>query len=229
MNPIETRLRAVNQQLQQAAQACGRSVEEITLLAVSKNHSSEEIRQALQAGCRHFGESYLQEALNKIEQLRGQNIIWHFIGPIQSNKTQAIARHFHWVHSVDRVKIAQRRNDQRPQELPPLNVCLQVNISGESSKSGVSLSRLGDLARQVAGLPRLKLRGLMTIARKGDTAEQNRAGFAQLRQALQQLNSSGLSLDTLSMGMTADMGEAIAEGATIVRVGTGIFGPRHYS
>jgi hypothetical protein len=173
-----------------------------------------------------FGENYLQEALTKIEELADLDLCWHFIGPIQANKTRPIAEHFHWVHSVDRLKIARRLSDQRPPKLPDLQICLQVNISGEGSKSGVSLEQLPALARAVMTLPRLQLRGLMAIpAANADTGAQHNA-FATLRKALADLKREMPQLDTLSMGMSADLEAAIAEGATIIRVGTDIFGPR---
>ncbi|WP_455210817.1 YggS family pyridoxal phosphate-dependent enzyme [Kaarinaea lacus] len=228
MNSIASRVQQVRSQIREAALAGGRHADDIILLAVSKNHDIAQIEQAFAAGCRHFGESYVQEALVKIEQLAGLDIVWHFIGPIQSNKTQAIAGHFQWVHSVERVKIAQRLNEQRPQGWPPLNVCIQVNLSGEASKSGILAEQAPELAAQIQHFGNLRLRGLMTIARREAGEEELRHTFAQLRTMLQELNSSGMSLDTLSMGMSGDLRTAIEEGATIVRVGTGIFGPRHY-
>lgn len=179
---------------------------------------------AYRLGQRDFGESYLQEALAKQARLTDFDIVWHFIGPIQSNKTRAIASHFSWVHSVDRLKIAQRLSDQRPPQLPPLNVCIEVNVSGEASKSGTALAGLPDLAAAVARLPRLKLRGLMAIPAPTDEFEQQRAAFRALRQALEALPSEGL--DTLSMGMSDDLEAAVYEGSTMVRVGSAIFGPR---
>ena len=229
MNSIANRVAQVREEIREAALASGRDPQEITLLAVSKNHSVADIELAYAAGCRHFGESYLQEALPKVEQLAGWDLVWHFIGPIQSNKTQAIAKHFQWVHSVERDKIAQRLNEQLPQELPPLNVCIQVNISGEASKSGIAPQQVTALAGEIRRCERLRLRGLMTIARQTTDEREVRHTFAALRELLQQLNSLGMSLDTLSMGMSGDLRAAIAEGATIVRVGTGIFGPRNYN
>jgi len=229
MHSIANRVEQVSEEIREAALASGRDPQEITLLAVSKNHSEADIEQAHAAGCRHFGESYLQEALPKVEQLAGRDLVWHFIGPIQSNKTQAIAKHFQWVHSVERDKIAQRLNEQRPRELPPLNVCIQVNISGEASKSGIAPQQVTALAGEIHRCERLRLRGLMTIARQTADEREVRQTFGALRELLQQLNSLGMSLDTLSMGMSGDLRAAIAEGATIVRVGTGIFGPRNYN
>ena len=203
-----------------------RNQKDIKLLAVSKTKSAGQIRQAYDAGQRDFGESYLQEALDKINSLNDLDICWHFIGGIQSNKTRDIASHFHWVHSVDRYKIALRLSEQRPPELPELNICLQVNISNEDSKSGMTINELTETAAKINLLPNLKLRGLMAIPARADTLEQQRAVFRQMRQAMLDLNQQGMQLDTLSMGMTDDMEAAIAEGATIVRIGTAIFGER---
>jgi len=204
----------------------GRPPGSVQLLPVSKTRPAADIAQLARAGYHAFGESYLQEALGKQEELAALGLEWHFIGPIQSNKTQAIAQHFQWVHSVGREKIARRLSAQRPQELPPLNICLQVNISGEASKSGCALGELPVLAACVAGLPGLQLRGLMAIpARERDFGHQ-RAAFRRLREARDALNADGLALDTLSMGMSSDLEAAVAEGATIVRVGSDIFGPR---
>ena len=196
------------------------------MLAVSKTRDAEEVRAAAALGLRDFGENYVQEGLAKIESLTGLNLCWHFIGPIQSNKTRAIAEHFDWVHSVDRLKIAQRLSAQRPAQLPDLQVCLQVNISGEDSKSGVDPTELTALATAVAQLPRLQLRGLMAIPAPSDTLARQREPFARLRNALVELQATLPMLDTLSMGMSGDLEAAIAEGATIVRVGTDLFGPR---
>lgn len=198
----------------------------VRVLAVSKTRPAEDVRRAAVLGLREFGENYLQEALDKIEALADLNLCWHFIGPIQSNKTRQIASHFHWVHSVDRIKVARRLSEQRPKGLPALQVCLQVNISGEGSKSGVSLEDLPALAREVAELPRLRLRGLMAIPAAATDEAQQRLPFAALRRALAELQAWDPALDTLSMGMSGDLEAAIAEGATIVRVGTDIFGPR---
>jgi len=211
-----------------SALAAGRRAEEVELLAVSKTFAAEAIREACLAGQRRFAESYVQEALAKIAALDGLPIEWHYIGPIQSNKTRPIAEHFAWVHSIDRLKIAERLSSQRPAQLPPLQACIEVNISGERSKSGVAPDDVGALAHAVAALPNLSLRGLMTVpAPTGDAAEQ-RAAFARLRELRDRLNRQGLQLDTLSMGMSHDFTAAIAEGATIVRVGTAIFGARDY-
>ena len=186
------------------------------------------MRVAYEAGQSAFGESYVQEALDKIAALRDLPLEWHFIGPIQSNKTRAIAENFSWVHSVDRLKIAERLSAQRPQNLPPLNVCIQVNVSGEDSKSGVSPSEVLELAQAVAQLPRLKLRGLMAIPAPTEGTEAQRIPFAQLRELMRQLNAQGLELDALSMGMSHDFEAAMLEGATIMRIGTAIFGERIY-
>lgn len=198
------------------------------LLAVSKTFPAVTVREAVAAGQHRFGENYVQEALDKMAELadlRGQ-IEWHMIGPIQSNKTRPVAEHFDWVHTVDRLKIAQRLSDQRPAHLPPLQVCIQVNTSGEDSKSGASPDEALDLARAVAALPRLRLRGVMALpAPTADPVEQNRQ-LAQVRVAYERLRSQGLPLDTLSMGMSADLEAAVAQGSTMVRVGTALFGQR---
>lgn len=222
MNPLEQRLQQVRRRLRAAAQAAGRPDDAIQLLAVSKTQPAAALAAAYRYGQRHFGENYLQEALEKQARLGHCDITWHFIGPIQSNKTRPIAEHFHWVHSVDRLKIAQRLSEQRPDALPPLNVCLQINISGEDSKSGVVPSALAELAAAVAELPRLRLRGLMCIPAPCDDPQQQRRPFAALRE----LKESLPALDTLSMGMTDDLEAAVAEGATILRIGTAIFGSR---
>lgn len=199
---------------------------EVTLLAVSKAQSAEKLREAYEAGQTKFGENYLQEALNKQTELADLNIEWHFIGPIQSNKTQPIAQHFSWVHGVDRIKIAQRLNDARPADLPPLQICLQVNISGEASKSGVAPNALLELVKAVSALPKLTLRGLMTIPEPTNDEALQHQQFKQMRELLQNLNKEGYALDTLSMGMSNDYQIAIEEGATMVRVGSAIFGER---
>ena len=196
------------------------------LLAVSKTRPPGDIQAAFEAGLRDFGESYLREAVAKIDYLSDLPLTWHFIGPIQSNKTRPIAEHFQWVHSVDREKIARRLNDQRPAELPPLQVCLQVNISGEKSKSGCSPAQLPELARIVDALPMLSLRGLMAIPAATKDEARQREAFARLRMIFEELQADFPEMDTLSMGMSADLEAAIAEGSTLVRVGTAIFGPR---
>ena len=198
----------------------------VRILAVSKTRPAADIRAAFGFGLTEFGESYLQEALEKMADLADLPLVWHFIGPIQSNKTRLIAERFDWVHSVDRLKIARRLSEQRPPDLSPLQVCLQVNISGEQTKSGVSPEELPDLLQQVCSLPRLQVRGLMAIPAATDDAQQQRASFARLRQFLERLQQAQPGLDTLSMGMSGDLEAAIVEGATLVRVGTAIFGPR---
>lgn len=228
MTVIASNLQAVHQSIARAVRKAQRRVEDVTLLAVSKTFPASTVREAYAAGQRVFGENYVQEALDKIEALCDLPLEWHFIGPIQSNKTRTIAENFAWVHSIDRLKIAERLSAQRPQDMPPLNVCLQVNVSNEDSKSGVAPGMLQELAQLVSGLPRLKLRGLMTIPAPAEGLAMQRRPFAQLRELLQQLNSQGMMLDTLSMGMSQDLEAAILEGATIVRVGSAIFGQRNY-
>ena len=225
MSTIHNNIAKVVTRIREAAQASKREADEIGLLAVSKTHPAEAIRQAHQAGLHDFGENYLQEALGKQAELTDLALTWHFIGPIQSNKTRAIAENFAWVHSVDRLKIAQRLSEQRPAHLPPLNLCLQVNVSAEASKSGCNEADLYELAHAVAKLPNLRLRGLMTIPEPTDDAAEQRLAFARLRQLQESLN---LPLDTLSMGMSHDLESAIAEGATWVRIGTALFGARDY-
>jgi len=220
------RLQTVLERIEAACRRFGRAPESVILLAVSKTRYSDELRSMAAEGIRRFGENYLQEALEKIEALDDLNLEWHFIGPIQSNKTKPLALHFDWVHSVDRLKIARRLSEQRPAGLAPLDICLQVNVSGEQSKAGANLDDLPGLASEVAALPRIRLRGLMAIPAPADTFEQQREPFRQLRLAMERLNREGYQLDTLSMGMSGDLEAAIAEGATIVRVGTALFGPR---
>jgi pyridoxal phosphate enzyme (YggS family) len=222
----ENRLQSVMQRIDAACREHNRDPDSVILLAVSKTRNSDELRQMALQGIRRFGENYLQEALKKIAALADLDLEWHFIGPIQSNKTRPLAEQFDWVHSVDRTKIARRLSEQRPSNLPPLNICLQVNISSEQSKSGVSLEELPGIAREVAALPHIHLRGLMAIPAPAGDVEQQRQPFRALRQALEQLNREGLQLDTLSMGMSGDLEAAIAEGATMVRIGTALFGPR---
>ena len=200
--------------------------DEVKLLAVSKSQPADKLREVYEAGQRAFGENYVQEAIHKQAQLNECAIEWHFIGPIQSNKTQLIAQHFSWVQSVDRLKIAARLNDARPPSLPPLNVCIQINSSGEVSKSGVAPAQLAPLARAVATLPRLRLRGLMALPAPTTDVNTQRGSFRGVREQFDALCLAGLALDTLSMGMSEDLEAAIAEGATIVRVGTAIFGLR---
>jgi hypothetical protein len=228
MTTIASNLQAVRAAMGASALAAGRRAEEVELLAVSKTFAAEAIREACLAGQRRFAESYVQEALAKIAALDGLPIEWHYIGPIQSNKTRPIAEHFAWVHSIDRLKIAERLSSQRPAQLPPLQACIEVNISGERSKSGVAPDDVGALAHAVAALPNLSLRGLMTVPAPTEDAAEQRAAFTRLRELRDRLNRQGLQLDTLSMGMSHDFTAAIAEGATIVRVGTAIFGARDY-
>jgi hypothetical protein len=226
MTTIASNLQAVRDAIAAAASAAGRRAEDVVLLAVSKTFAPEAIREAYQCGQRSFAESYVQEALGKIAALQDLKIEWHYIGPIQSNKTRAIAEHFAWVHSVDRLKTAERLSAQRPAHLPPLQVCLQVNISGEESKSGAAPDEAGALAQAIAALPNLALRGLMAVPAPDEDAAAQRLPFAQLRELRDSLNRQGLQLDTLSMGMSYDFAAAIAEGATMVRIGTAIFGGR---
>ncbi len=226
MTPIAHHLDEVRRRIAGAEARFGRARGAVQLVAVSKTVPVDAIRAAVRAGQARFGESYVQEALTKIRQLTDLALEWHFIGPIQSNKTREIAEHFDWVHGVDRLKIAQRLNDQRPVERAPLNVCIQVNISGEASKSGVAVAELESLAREVAALPRLKLRGVMGIPAPETDFERQRAACARLRAAAERLCGGGLDIDTLSMGMSGDLEAAIAEGATLVRIGTAIFGAR---
>jgi len=231
MSLIPQNLQAITSTIVAAAQDVGRAPQSVQLLAVSKTFGPDAVLEAVQAGQRAFGENYLQEALDKIAALKAAGapaLEWHFIGPIQSNKTRPIAEHFDWVHTVEREKIAQRLSEQRPAGMAPLQICLQVNISGEASKSGVAPAELAQLAHKVAALPNLTLRGLMAIPEPAEDFAQQRAAFAQLRVLYQQLRADGLALDTLSMGMSADLRAAIAEGATIVRVGSAIFGSRNY-
>jgi pyridoxal phosphate enzyme (YggS family) len=199
----------------------------VRLLAVSKTRPADIIRQAYACGIHCFGENYLQEALEKQAQLNDLDIEWHMIGPIQSNKTRQIAESFSWVHGIDREKIALRLNDQRPDTLPPLNVCIQVNIDDEASKSGVSPEEIETLATAIKSLPRLRLRGLMTIPHPQDSLESQRVPLRKLKECFDALNQKGFNLDTLSMGMTDDMEAAILEGSTLVRIGTALFGSRH--
>ncbi|GGM04076.1 YggS family pyridoxal phosphate-dependent enzyme [Pseudomonas asuensis] len=225
MSTIAENIATVRTRIQAAAQACGRDPATIGLLAVSKTKPATDLREAYSCGLQHFGENYLQEAIQKQESLKDLPLIWHFIGPIQSNKTRAIASHFDWVHSVDRLKIAQRLSEQRPAGLSPLNICLQVNISGEASKSGCAPEELPELARAIAQLPNVVLRGLMAIPEAATEPEAQHAAFSSLRKLSEALN---LNLDTLSMGMSHDLEAAIAEGATWVRIGTALFGTRDY-
>lgn len=220
------RLRAVRARMAQAAHDAGRAEDLVRLLAVSKTFGAAEVRALAACGQRDFGENYLQEALEKQALLGDLPLVWHFIGPIQSNKTRAIAECFSWVHGIDRLKIAERLSAQRPPDLPPLQVCIEVNVSGETSKGGVPVAELPALAAAVAKLPRLRLRGLMAIPAPTSDPAAQRAAFRRVRAAREGLHAAGHVLDTLSMGMSADLEAAILEGATIVRVGTALFGER---
>jgi hypothetical protein len=219
-------IRRVQERIDLSTRQYGRRVDSVTLLAVAKSQPAETVRAAAALGLQDFGESYLQEALGKIAALAHLGLTWHFVGNIQTNKTRQIAENFAWVHSIDRLKIAQRLAAQRPFHAPPLNVCLQVNLAGEASKGGVAAIDAPALAAAVAALPRLKLRGLMSIPEPDADPERQRRTFRQLRELLESLNAAGAGLDTLSMGMSADLEAAIAEGATIVRIGTALFGAR---
>jgi hypothetical protein len=226
MTTIGSNLQTVRARIATACAQAQRQVTDVTLLAVSKTFGPDAVREAWQAGQRAFGENYIQEAVEKMALLADLPIEWHCIGPIQSNKTRLVAQHFDWVHTIDRLKVAQRLAEQRPDDKPPLNVCLQVNIDGGPSKSGIAPAEALALAREVARLPRLRLRGLMTIPEPAEGFEAQRAVHAQAAALLAQLRDAGLPLDTLSMGMTVDLEAAIAAGSTMVRVGTAIFGGR---
>lgn len=230
MPTIQENITAVQKRLQQAASDAGRNPAEIQLLAVSKTRNIAQISQAITSGIFCFGENYLQEAMDKIDQLDDSKLDWHFIGPLQSNKTRQAAENFAWVHTVDRVKIAQRLSAQRPDDMPALNICLQINIDNEESKSGFNQDQAVEVAATIAQLPKLKLRGLMAIPKPRTVYKEQRQAFAQLRVLMEQINSTldnCHKLDTLSMGMSADLEAAVAEGATLVRVGTDIFGARN--
>lgn len=227
MIDIANNLATISQRIREYEILYQRKPGSVFLLAVSKKQPVEKIQQAVAAGQLAFGENYLQEALEKMSILRNNSIDWHFIGSIQSNKTKKIAEYFSWVHSVSEMKICERLNAQRPAELPPLNICLEVNVSQEASKSGASAEEIRTLIEYCASLPRLKLRGLMTIPTPRDHFDEQRAEFKKLRLLFEEMNKNNLKLDTLSMGMSDDLEAAIAEGATIVRIGTAIFGPRN--
>ena len=226
MNNIEKNLGDIRARIDAAASASERDPGSVLLLAVSKKKPVEDIREAFRCGQKAFGENYLQEALQKMQQLQDLDISWHFIGAIQSNKTRSIAEAFDWAHCIDRAKIARRLSEQRPPQLGPLNVCIQVNIDHESSKAGIDLAELPELAQAIAPLPGIRLRGLMSIPEARADVEGQRRAFAQLAAAMQELRQQGIDCDTLSMGMTGDMEAAITEGSTIVRIGTAIFGER---
>ncbi|QCT18343.1 YggS family pyridoxal phosphate-dependent enzyme [Jejubacter calystegiae] len=232
MNDIAHNLAQVQRKISDSAERCGRSPEEVTLLAVSKTKPASAIEQAVAAGQRAFGENYVQEGVEKILHFNAcgaNNLIWHFIGPLQSNKSRLVAEHFDWCHTVDRLRIATRLNDQRPAEMAPLNVLIQVNISDEQSKSGIALEELDALAAQVAQLPRLTLRGLMAIPAPESDWQRQFAVASQMAVAFTRLKERYSTVDTLSLGMTDDMDAAIAAGSTMVRIGTAIFGARDYS
>ena len=236
MSALQNNLNAIKERIHQAAKACGRSAQDVKLLAVSKTFPAEDVRDAHSYGQTCFGENYVQEGVAKVLALKDlrSSIEWHFIGPIQSNKSKDVAENFDWVHSIDRIKIAQRLNDQRPPHLPPLEVCVQVNISGEDSKSGIGPDELLDICQKISAMPNLHLRGLMSIPEPTDDVQAQRKSHQQLRELLSQLQQSTaldhqkVQLDTLSMGMSSDIEAAIAEGSTMVRVGTAIFGKRTY-
>jgi pyridoxal phosphate enzyme (YggS family) len=226
MASIAENISSVRQQIRDAATQYVRAETSVTLLAVSKTQSADKVRQAFDANQRHFGENYVQEGLEKIQSLQLNGLVWHFIGPIQSNKTRDIATHFDWVHSVDRAKIAQRLNDQRPKEQDPLNLCIQVNISEESTKSGVALKDAEALCEQLIQLPNIRLRGLMAIPAPCADLQQQRSAFKPLKALFERLRGRFEHFDTLSIGMSNDIEAAIAEGSTMVRVGSAIFGVR---
>lgn len=226
MTTIPANLQAVRDRIERALAAASRPAGAVSLLAVSKTWPAERVSEAAAAGQRAFGENYVQEGVDKIRALAGLELEWHFIGPLQSNKSRSVAEHFDWVHSLDRLKLAERLSSQRPPQRAPLNVCIQVNVSGEASKSGVAPDEVGPLAHAVAGLPGLRLRGLMCIPEPDGGEALLRARFRLLGTISEALHGQGLVLDTLSMGMSHDLELAIAEGSTLVRVGTAIFGAR---
>lgn len=223
---LAANVRNVRAAIAAAAGECGRNVDSVTLLAVAKGHPAESVRAVAAVGVEHFGENYLQEALPKIASLAGLELTWHFIGRLQANKTRAVAEHFAWAHGVDRVKLAERLAAHRPYHAPPLNVCIQVNVAGESGKAGVAPTEVPALAAAIHALPRLALRGLMCLPPEETDPARQRHWFALLRGAFEALRAQGYHVDTLSMGMSGDFGAAIAEGATLVRIGTAVFGPR---
>ena len=226
MNNLRDRLQQVRLEMAEAERQFGREPGSVKLLAVSKTRAAGDVLALAQLGVSDFGENYVQEALAKIEQLGEHSLAWHFIGPIQSNKTRQLAEHFDWVHSVDRIKVAHRLNAARPTDLPPLNTCIQVNVDAEATKSGIDPDEVEELAEQFLPLSRLKLRGLMALPAPTDDFAKQRRGFLRTRRLQERLVDKGYQLDTLSMGTTNDMRAAIAEGATIIRIGTALFGPR---
>jgi PLP dependent protein len=221
-----SRLQQTRTRIASAASKCGRSAEDVALVAISKTQPAQAIRTLAEAGQREFGENYLQEALPKLAELKDLDLVWHFTGQLQSNKTRNVAEHFAWVHTLDRDRIAVRLNDQRPHYAPPLQVCMQIRLEDEFGKGGIPPSEALDLARQILELPRLKLRGLMCIPPPADTFDEQKAWFDMLAECKHELGEAGIELDTLSMGMTHDLEAAIAAGATKVRVGTALFGER---
>lgn len=223
---LSERLNQVREQIQQAEIKYGRTPGSVNLVAVSKRHPLSAISEAVEAGQLDFGENFVQESLEKITSLGNRSLKWHFIGHLQSNKSNEVAHHFDWVHTIDREKIARRLSGQRPEAMKPMNICIQVNLDQEPNKSGVTPEEVPDLAERIAGLPRLRLRGLMALPAANTLFQQQRLTFARLRELNQNLADRGIITDTLSMGMTSDLEAAIAEGATHVRVGTAIFGPR---
>ncbi len=227
MKNIEKNLKNIQARIVAAATACERDPDSVLLLAVSKKKPAADIRHAYASGQSAFGENYLQEALQKMQELKDLDISWHFIGAIQSNKTRSIAEAFDWAHCIDRAKIARRLSEQRPPQLAPLNVCIQVNIDHETSKAGIDLAEVPELARAIDPLPGVRLRGLMSIPAPREDITGQREAFARLADALLSLRQQGIDCDTLSMGMTGDMDAAIAEGSTLVRIGTAIFGERN--
>ncbi len=226
---IAAKLNQIRNEISAAEKQFHRKQGSVSLLAVSKTRTVDEIIAAINKGQRHFGENYCQEAIEKIENIKHTGVIWHFIGPIQSNKTTQIAQNFDWVHTLDRIKIARRLNEARPESADPLNVCIQINISGETSKSGISLDETTDFIEELEQFDRLNIRGLMSLPAPSNDFEQQRQSFSLLKQKFQKLQQQRPEIDTLSIGTSQDMQAAIAEGATIVRIGTAIFGPRNYA
>ena len=229
MSAIADNLQAVQARIREATKLAGRSPESVRLLAVSKTWPLSSVMAAVDAGQHAFGENYVREGVDKVAATAGHHLEWHFIGPLQSNKSRPVAEHFDWVHTIDRLKIAERLSAQRPDQLPPLQVCVQVNVSDETSKSGCAPDETLALCRAVAALPRLQLRGLMAIPEPTDDMVAQRLPFRLLREIFDTIRAEGLLLDTLSMGMSHDLEAAVAEGATIVRIGTAIFGERNYA
>lgn len=226
MSTINERWQNTKQQAAEAARSCGRAPDDVMVMAVSKTFPLAAVEAAWQAGARHFGENYVQEGVDKAQAFHPEGLVWHYIGPLQSNKTRAVATHFDWVHTIDRVKIARRLSDQRPPELPPLQVCLQINISNDPNKAGISPDQVEALAAEVSALPNLTLRGLMTIPAADLPQETLQQQFTAMHDLLQRLQQHWPQMDTLSMGMSDDMATAIAAGSTCVRVGRAIFGER---